>query len=36
MAHDVHRTCAMLSDVATEPQTMEEQGYGSHGGNVEC
>jgi hypothetical protein len=26
----------MLNDVATEPQTMEEQGYGSHGGNVEC
>jgi hypothetical protein len=26
----------MLDDVAAEPQTMEEHGYGPHGGNVEC
>jgi hypothetical protein len=24
LAHDVHQACAMLDDVATEPQTMEE------------
>ncbi len=36
MAHDVHQACAMLDDVAAEPQSMEEQGYGPHGGNVEC
>jgi hypothetical protein len=24
LAHDVHQTCAMLDDVAAEPQTMEE------------
>jgi len=26
----------MLDDVAAKPQRMEEQGYGPHGGNVEC
>jgi hypothetical protein len=26
----------MLDDVTIEPQRMEEQGYGPHGGNVEC
>jgi len=31
LAHDVHQACAMLDDVAAEPQTMEEQGYGPHG-----
>jgi hypothetical protein len=36
LAHDVHQAFAMLDDVAVEPQTMEEQGYGPHGGNVEC
>jgi hypothetical protein len=36
LAHDVHQACAMLDDVAVEPQKMEEQGYEPHGGNVEC
>jgi len=35
LAHDVHQACAMLDDVATKPQTMEEYGYEPHGGNVE-
>jgi len=35
LAHDVHQACAMLDDVV-EPQTMEEQGYGPHWGNVKC
>jgi len=26
----------MLDDVAAEPHIMEEEGYGPHGGNVEC
>jgi hypothetical protein len=26
----------MLDDVTVESQTMEKQGYGPHGGNVEC
>jgi hypothetical protein len=36
LAHDVHQACAMFDDVVVEPQTTEEQGYGPHGGNVEC
>jgi hypothetical protein len=36
LAHDVHQACAILDDVATKPQTMEEQGYGPHRGNVKC
>jgi hypothetical protein len=36
LAHDVHQACVMLDDVVAEPQIMEEQGYGPHGGNVEC
>jgi hypothetical protein len=36
LAHDVHQTCVMLDDVTVEPQIMEEQGYGPHGGNVKC
>jgi hypothetical protein len=34
LARDVHQACAMLDDVATT--YMEEEGYGPHGGNVEC
>jgi len=30
LAHDVHQACAMLDDVAVEPQTMVKQGYGPH------
>jgi hypothetical protein len=36
LAHDVHQACVMLDDVVVEPQTMEKQDYGPHGGNVEC
>jgi hypothetical protein len=36
LAHHVHQTCVMLDDVVAKNQTMEEQGYGPHGGNVEC
>jgi hypothetical protein len=34
LACDVHQVCVMLDDVATT--YMEEEGYGPHGGNVEC